>query len=36
MQNPGKFPMYRDYNILEINILTFATLNVATRIFYIF
>ena len=25
--------MYRDYNIMEINILTFATLNIATRIF---
>ena len=24
-----KFPIYRDYNIMEINLLTFATLNVA-------
>ena len=29
----GKLFMYRDYNIIEINILIIGTLNVATRIF---
>ena len=32
--NRGKFCVYRDCNILDANILTFATLNVATRIFH--